>query len=63
VVASLAAQGMTMLETIRTGLRTGSGTDAAGLNGKADVPARAAEPAADVPVPLQTRVRPDARAT
>jgi uncharacterized membrane protein YqiK len=61
VVASLAAQGMTMLETIRTGLRTGSGTEAAALNGKADVTARATEPGADLPVPLQNRVRPDAR--
>jgi flotillin len=55
VVSSLAAQGMTMLETIRTGLRTGSGTDAAALNGKADVTAPAAEPRVDVPVPLQNR--------
>ena len=55
VVASLAAQGMTMLETIRTGLRTGSGTDADALNGKADVTAPAAEPRVDVPVPSQNR--------
>ena len=34
VVASLAAQGITMLETIRSGLRTQAGTDIAQLNGK-----------------------------
>jgi uncharacterized membrane protein YqiK len=36
VVASLAAQGMALLETVRTGVRTSTGTDVVKLNGRAD---------------------------